>query len=389
VTATVKTRFNIYRKKQLLLALLFLVLFLLFSSFVIYKLSISDNNVNVVYDQPVDGAAVDDSVFSLDGTVYVASETGLKTAINNTFSSSSTSATIALNKDITLTEALVISTNKNIILTSNRTSGFCRLFGASDENTITVETDGQLRLDNIIVTHANGIAGRGAAVCSGGTLILLNGEIVDNFIVGGSGGGGVLVYSGGYFKMMAGKIANNRVTFLDSMDIFRPGGITASGGGIKNDGTISMSGGTITNNTADSLGGGVHNSGKFIMTGGSITKNTGNAGGGVYVYLLGSFTLSNGEVSNNIAIRGGGVCVFGDFTMSNGKITDNSVSFCGGGVYVESGDYSSFNIIGGTISGNTAAASGGGVYNGKIFTNSGGKIFNNKANSDNDVFNSK
>jgi hypothetical protein len=383
VTTTVKTRFNIYRKKQLLLALLFFVLLLLFSSFVIYKLSISNNDVNVAYD-----VTVDDSIFSLDGTVYVASETGLKIAINNTFPSSSTTTTIALNKDITLTETLTISANKNIILTSNKTAGFYKLFGAPDENTITIETDGKLRLDNIIVTHPKETTGRGISIYNGGTLTLFNGEIVNNFIVGG-GGGGVLVYSGGYFKMMGGKIANNRVTFRDSMDIFRPASINASGGGIQNFGTISMSGGTITNNTADSAGGGVYNSGKFTMTGGTITKNTGNTGGGVFVYQIGSFTLSNGEISSNNAISGGGVSVLGDFTMSNGKITDNSVSHCGGGVFVSSGDYSSFTMTGGTISGNTATETGGGVYNLKIFTNSGGKIFNNKANSDNDVFNSK
>jgi hypothetical protein len=133
-----------------------------------------------------------------------------------------------------------------------------------------------------------------------------------------------------------------------------------------------MNGGEISDNSTtvyssiDSYGGGVYiSSGSFTMSGGTISDNSANFsansyGGGVYV-SGGSFTMSNGTISDNSAISftansyGGGVCVSGgSFTMSGGTISGNSAtssssfSSCGGGgVYV--GTNGVFNKTDGTI----------------------------------------
>ena len=85
--------------------------------------------------------------------------------------------------------------------------------------------------------------------------------------------------------------------------------------------------------------------------------------------------LTCGTISGNIADRGGGVCNSGAvFSMLGGEILGNKAISDGGGVYnterVDNGMYywetgkhfdSSFNLIGGTISGNIAD-NGGGVW---------------------------
>ena len=104
-------------------------------------------------------------------------------------------------------------------------------------------------------------------------------------------------------------------------------------------------------------------------------------GGGVYVDG-GSFTMTGGSVSYNTAEHGGGgVYVFrGSFTMSGGSVSDNT-ALDGGGIYVNNGNFNVFgtpritgNVKGGTIS--NGVLSGGTTENvylksGKVVTVTG------------------
>ena len=92
--------------------------------------------------------------------------------------------------------------------------------------------------------------------------------------------------------------------------------------------------------------------------------------GGVYVES-GTFTISgNANISGNKAgatgCKGGGVYVSGGgtFNMLGGEITGNTAAGSGGGVYVSNGigSIGKFTMSGGEISGNTADSYGGGVY---------------------------
>jgi len=87
---------------------------------------------------------------SLKNAVYVETENDLRNAINNAPLKKHT--LIALNKDITLTSStLSIPADKNITLTSNRVTGYYRLIGAPNYDTITVAGHGVFRLDSITV----------------------------------------------------------------------------------------------------------------------------------------------------------------------------------------------------------------------------------------------
>ena len=106
---------------------------------------------------------------------------------------------------------------------------------------------------------------------------------------------------------------------------------------------------------------------------------SGNTGSGVY-NKESTFNMYGGSITGNITgADGGGVLNTegGTFNMYGGSILNNSAdNNDGGGVKNSSGR---FNMYGGTISGNTAYRFGGGVYNGSIFNMSGGTISGNTA----------
>jgi hypothetical protein len=148
-------------------------------------------------------------------------------------------------------------------------------------------------------------------------------------------------------------ISYNKATFFG----------TGGGVNVGYDGYFSLSGGEISYNTAEYYGGGVNNNGDFRMLGGKITNNkvtdSSNTIGGGGVNNRGSFMLSNGIIAQNTAPSGGGVLTgSNDFAMSGGEISGNTAT-TGGGVHIE---YGSFRLTGGKISGNTATNSGGGVW---------------------------
>lgn len=142
-----------------------------------------------------------------------------------------------------------------------------------------------------------------------------------------------------------------------------------NGGGVVNSGTMTIQGTTITNNSAEFYGAGIYNYSKAVLTikdGTTISGNQARFGGGVL--NEGSITMTGGVVSENTASEdGGGIYNYnkGEFTMSGGSITGNKASTGkGGGIYnnsPNSGD-KGINMTGGTIAGNSAA-DGGGIYN--------------------------
>jgi len=299
---------------------------------------------------------------SLENTVHVKNEEELKNAINNAPTNKPT--TITLDNDITLTQttddhtsnhwpvSIIIPADKDITLTSNKASGYYKLNGAVNGSILFVAPNGTLRIDGIAVIHTSNTGGGGVNVDAFAKFYFYDGVISGNKIYGGSGVSNI----GGTFVMSGGEISDNTAE---------------NGGGVYNSGTFTMTGGAISGNTATNSGGGVNNAfnGVFTMSGGKISGNTADYGGGVYIYFS-VFTMSGGEISGNKATQGGGVYVgisfiSGDanngpaFTMSNGKISSNTANL-GGGVYISSSG--GFDRRGGIISGNTATNAGNDVY---------------------------
>ena len=221
-------------------------------------------------------------------------------------------------------------------------------------------------------TDGTGKTHRIFEVQNGATLILSGLTLKGGRASVGAIGGGIFVASGG-------KVGLSNCTIEGCK-----AGTGGNGGAIGSQGTVTITGSTLTGNSATN-GGAVYVSGsgtKFTMHSGTISSNTvqstgqKTSGGGVYVNAGATFTMGGGTISGNTATTkgtsvgskamGGGVCVSGSgskFIMEGNspKITDNEVKTAGSG--------SNLSTIGGGVC----------VCDGAIFEMKAGSIENNKA----------
>ena len=98
------------------------------------------------------------------------------------------------------------------------------------------------------------------------------------------------------------------------------GGYHDNGGGILNDGTLILEGGSVTGNAALNAGGGIANYGTMILMGGSVTGNTSlNMGGGVYNQAKAHLTVYGNIVSGNSAPRQQDIVNEGTLSVVSGQ----------------------------------------------------------------------
>ncbi|MCL2140066.1 MAG: InlB B-repeat-containing protein [Dehalococcoidia bacterium] len=323
------------------------------------------------------------AVIAAEANLTVATEVALKQAVNG--APTTEQYVIELTSDITLTAGttLTITAGKDIVLVGNN-----KLIGANNMPTITVSGLGTLTIDGITVTHNSGAKGSGVYVSALGSLYMSSGKIIRN-LGSDDGGGGVFVDYGGRFAMTGGEISENSAI---------------GGGGVLNCGTFTVEGGKISNNSADYFAGGVYNESTCLIRGGEISGNSVSSGlaGGLFS-LFGTITMSGGKISDNYAPIGGGMCIEsgvfnfnggeisgniaaiggglvsgGTINLRGGKISDNSAEIGGGGVFHID---NTFNMYSGVISGNSSF-DGGGVFNGATFIMTGGEISANEAMND-------
>jgi hypothetical protein len=156
-------------------------------------------------------------------------------------------------------------------------------------------------------------------------------------------------------------------------------GTADHGGGISNVGRATLQSITVINNSApapgtDDLGagGGIYNNGSLTVTVALIANNYagGNMGGGG-IYSTGKLWLKQGAViSNSAQVRGGGISAPGDYWstswsgrtfIENTTIARNAANY-GGGLYNYPAD--DMTILNSTISENQAETVGGGIADG-------------------------
>ena len=311
----------------------------------------------------------------------------------------------------------------NLTIKSN-IDGTTRTIDAGRDNISTgrvmyVGANASVTLQDVVVTggYVKDTSGGGVCVDSGGSFIMNDGIISDNYA--GFDGGGVYVSQNATFIMKGGSIKANEVGA-------GAGNYSGGGGVYVNGGTFTMEDGEITQNNGLKDGGGVYvgGSGTLSMSGGEISSNTvtGN-GGGVYVSADSTFTMTSGItapkiIGNEAGGNGGGVYAGGTLNMNGGEISGNTATYNGGGIAVDGGVNSNIkaSIAGGAIgvsgspntaengggiylisgmvdisaadvSYNEATANGGGIYllDGSV-TLQGGAVSNNEANSGGGVY---
>ena len=140
--------------------------------------------------------------------------------------------------------------------------------------------------------------------------------------------------------------------------------------------------------TEPESGGGVRNEGTLTLENAVISENSGGAGGGILTD--GTLTLVNSTVRNNEA-RGGGDALLecdtgggikimaGDVTIINSTISENRARGKGGGIHVACNGV--LQLVNSTISGNFTNNTGGGIYLNGVGNLIQSTISSNNANS--------
>ena len=234
-----------------------------------------------------------------------------------------------------------------------------RIFKVASGKTLTLEN---LTLKNGQAESGNG----GGAIYAEGALTMKKCKVTGNIAYAGNGGG---IYAGGALTMTECEVTSNTV---DSNN--------AGGGGIyihtaSTTTARTMENCTVSHNTAkQGNGGGIYTADKLTITGGSLENNTvgntsGGNGGGIYVEGSTLTVKNNCSIKDNKAIsngNGGGISVAGN-TTHNGLLNlvkctltgNNTAHGSGGGIIVVKSHLTMENC---TLTGNDGGNNGGGVY---------------------------
>jgi hypothetical protein len=233
-----------------------------------------------------------------------------------------------------------------------------------------VSGQGSLTIDGGgAITISGGNSHRVLQVNSGADLTLRDLTVADG---NANPGGGVL--NDGTLTIIGSTFRNNTATF--------------DGGGVRNNGTLTITNSTFQGNRAD-IGGGVENRGSLTVTGSLFSGNAAtNAGGGVFIVggasatltnsrftqnttssggggvaNVGTLTLAHSSFSENTADLGGGVLNDGTLTVEHSSFVENTASLNGGGVV----NFGTLTLVNSTLSGNSAGRDGGGLWSGRPF----------------------
>lgn len=233
-----------------------------------------------------------------------------------------------------------------------------------------------------VVLYNNVVACAGVG-CSGGaihnnntsTLIMTTSSIISNSVDSGSTGGGL------YNGVDAVATLTNVTVTLNSANT------SSYGGGAYNDGTLIVTGGVFSGNSAESgEGGAIYNPSLLIMNGTTITNNMSVNGGGIgsssgspRTYITNTTLISNTSTAS-----GGGIYTSGAVTITASTIVSNTANNSGGGLRLSGNTTIDNSTIGDAGRPNRALTSaGGGIYNQGLLTVTNSMISYNVTNNNN------
>lgn len=291
-------------------------------------------------------------------------------------------------KNATLT--IAATENNKLILRGTQNSGDYKI----------IDVYGKLNLKKGTLTAGKTNAtGCGSVVVNNGAEFNMTGGLIQFAHSYGVLNAAVVVKTGGYFDMSGGGIVSN---FNHNRSASGAGGVLLyTWGSNEAPAKMKMSGNALINkNTTACSGGGVYLIGnaELLMTGGTISENSADTnssekngsgkGGGVCValndYGEGKFTMEGGTISQNSAFHGGGIYVYSNqVELKGGRIIGNTAKLIGGGIYVSTTPYE-VHLENALITGNRATTMGGGLWlcpqgYAEVHVTNGGAIYNNKA----------
>jgi Dockerin type I domain len=220
-----------------------------------------------------------------------------------------------------------------------------------------VNDDGQLTVDNCIITGNTGPVGGGIDNFLG-TVTIENSTITGN--TGQSGGG---IYNYGTLSVGNSIISDNTVKYLIPGHNIVGGGICIVGTS-----TLTVTNSTISGNSAPQGGGIFQNSGTLSLTNSTVSGNSATLGGGIF-QKTGTLSLTNSTVSGNSASdTAGGIYGAGTLAIVNSTLTQNMAPT---GAAIRAEGSAMLTVVDSTVSGNTTSNVGGAVA---VYGNSKGLI---------------
>ncbi len=257
---------------------------------------------------------------------------------------------------------------------------------------------GDLMISGGLVTNNTASAEGGGLWNGSGLMVIDSVQIMNNTASGAPAdqGGGGIFNAGGTVEIRNQPLISGNVA----------DGLTGSGGGILNDmgGNLTVVNSTISGNTSVRAGGGIEDNsgagttftlidvtldgnatasspgngggvhitgpGDLMISGGLVTNNTANAeGGGLWngsgLMVIDSVQIMNNTASGAMANQGGGG-IFnagGTIEINASAIANNMVDGTGQGGGLQNDNNGSVSVMVSTISGNSSATNGGGISN--------------------------
>lgn len=231
---------------------------------------------------------------------------------------------------------VAVDTGTNAILRNDSIVGNAAVYsGAGVYNLGDVTLIGGSLSDNTVGTTSPtlGTVGGGGGLYNRGTATVTDVSITGNTAVIGNGAG-IYNYEG-TVSVSGGSIAGNTA----KGSVLGHPELAGNGGGLANRGTATLSGVSISHNTAATGdGGGIYNdnSGTVRLSRGSITDNIATTGNGAGISNQGSANLSGVAIGNNTAVagNGGGMWDAGNAVLGQSLVTGNkALKGTGGGIY--------------------------------------------------------
>jgi hypothetical protein len=212
---------------------------------------------------------------------------------------------------------------------------------------------------------ASGTPGFGIFSVDKGAQVTISGLTITGGSTGVDGGGGIanegtLTVTDSNFSGntsvggFGGGIGNDgTLTVINSTF---SGNLAAAGGGIGNDGTLTVTDSNFSDNVGtDGIGGGIGSIGTLTVTNSTFSGNYGGFGGGIG-NNGGPTTVTNSTFSANFTQNGGGIANGGTLTLTNSTLSGNFAKDGGGGIDNFDG---SLTVTNSTLSGNSAGDGGG------------------------------
>ena len=310
-------------------------------------------------------------------------------------SSSETAVYLYLEKDVTITDTLVISDGTVYLCLNGKTltigkAGYPAVCVGENQKFVLCDCIGTGKITGAKGSAEKDPARFGAVNCkSGSNFVMYGGSIADNEVKGANGGG--IFVNGGTFTMHGGSVNNNKApngsggaVSVENGKIYTYGG-EMNGNSAANGGAMHIKGSTAgkirnikaAGNTSSDMGGAIFTETKGLIEIHDIelSGNKATRGGGIYlkgaadniytniynVNIHDNSATTNGNLNGN----GGGVFLDGygksnqAFSIYDSQIYDNNADFNGGGIFAT--ESAMLNLYGGNISGNTCGNSGGGI----------------------------